>query len=294
MCPSAATLAFTSETHPGETLDHARSSSRVHCTRTGLLVNLERIAAAPSAPSPPKVVRPYWPECSSPRTPTLSAGTLRVFAICMRKPCDCDECVQTVTLPSRRASATATKGPMGACLTYGCSYVAEMVFGAPAGAALTSAALPLLSVAAPHLCSRIAFVRLSLPGSPAQSVHFVPAATESAALIASHSLGETTATRLAFLTTSAVGNCFLSSAPTEIKVEPIVAGSTMRACNMPGKVTSQLHCVLPVALSGIPGMGYDVPTILSWFTCFIGGSPVTEYPSSPATPVSSSGSIFRG
>src|ERR1700675_220396 len=101
----------------------------------------------------------------------------------------------------------------------------------------------------------MALVRLSLPGSPAHSVHLVVAATELAAPIASHSLGERTATRLPLVTTCAVGYCFLSSAPTEIRVEPNVAGRTIRALSIPGKVTSQAHWVFPVTLSGIPGMG---------------------------------------
>src|SRR3981081_4398758 len=130
-----------------------------------------------------------------------------------------------------------------------------MVFAALARAAVTAAAVPLPSDGAPHFWARRAFVRFSLPGSPVQSVHLVVEARAPAALIASHSLGETTASRLPFLTTSAVGNFFLSSAPTEIKVEPSVAGRTMRACSIPGKVTSQLHCVLPVTFPGILGTG---------------------------------------
>jgi hypothetical protein len=118
-----------------------------------------------------------------------------------------------------------------------------MIFGALASAAVTSAALPLLSEGAPQLCARSVFVTFSLPGRPDQSLHFVPAATDCAALSASHSLGETTASRLPFLTTSAVGNFVLSTSPTEIKYEPIVAGRTMRACSIPGNVTSQLHRV---------------------------------------------------
>src|ERR1700704_1569881 len=103
-----------------------------------------------------------------------------------------------------------------------------MVLAAPAKAACTSSAVfPLASDGAPHLYSRIVFVRFSLPGSPAQSVHLVAAATDKAALIASHSFGETTAARLPFFTTSAVGNCFLSSGPTETRVEPNVAGRSM-------------------------------------------------------------------
>src|SRR5271166_2866267 len=241
--PFASIPALISATHPGDALDHAKSSCIVHCTRTGFPVNCDRITASPSAPSPPYVVRPYWPECSSQRTATFSTGTLSVFAIRARSPCDCAECVQTVALPSLRTSATATNGPIGACRTYGCSYVAEIVLLAPASAAFTSSTFPLLCDGAPHLCSRSSFVRFSLPVSPAQSVHFVLAATERAALIASHSLGETTATRLFFFTTSAVGNCFLSTSPTEINVEPSVAGRTIRACSIPGNVTSQLHSV---------------------------------------------------
>src|SRR5439155_17925600 len=180
---------------------------------------------------------------------------LSAFAIRARSPCDCAECVQTVTLPSLRTSASATNGPIGACLTYGCSKLAEIDLDAFANAAITSAAFPLLSDGAPHLNSRSAFVRFSLPGRPVHSVHFALAATERAAAIASHSSGETTATRLPFFTTSAVGNCFLSTSPTEINVEPNVAGRTIRACSIPGNVTSQLHCVFPVTLSGMLGIG---------------------------------------
>src|SRR3954469_5509029 len=115
-----------------------------------------------------------------------------------------------------------------------------MVLGALTSAAFASAAFPPLA-GAPHLYSRKVFVRFSLPGNPDQSVHFVPAATARAALPASHSLGETTATTSTFLTTSAAGNRFLSSAPTETNVEPSVAVRIMRACSIPGSVTSQLH-----------------------------------------------------
>ena len=93
----------------------------------------------------------------------------------------------------------------------------------------------------PHEYSSSVLVRFSLPGSPAQFVHFVLVATARAASIASHSSGETTATKFPFFTTSAVGNCFLLISPVEISVEPRAAGLTIRACNMPGKVTSQLH-----------------------------------------------------
>src|SRR5262249_44489789 len=103
--------------------------------------------------------------------------------------------------------------------------------------------------------ARRACATLSLPGRPDQSVHFVVEATARAAAVASHSFGETTATRFALVTIPAVGNCFLSIAPTETSVEPCVAGRSIRACNMPGSVTSQLHCVLPVTLSGMPGIG---------------------------------------
>src|SRR5580700_7097125 len=157
-----------------------------------------------------------------------------------------------------------------------------MVLGAFANAVVTSAAFPRVWSGAPHLCSRRAFVRFSLPGSPDHSVHFVLAATACAARIASHSFGETTATRLAFLTTFAVGNCFLSISPTETNVEPSVAGRTMRAWSMPGNLTSQLHCVFAVTLSRIAGIGKDVPTTLYWLIGFIGGSPATTNPSMPS------------
>src|SRR5258705_664422 len=252
--PFASRAPLIPDTHPGETLDQAKSSCNVHCTRTGLPTNCERIAASASAPSPPRVVRPYCPECSSQRTTTFSRGVPSAFAMRARRPCDCAEWVQTVTL-SLRTSATATKRPIGACRTYGCSYVAEIFLDALARAAVTSAAFPLLCDGAPHSCARSAFVRLSLPGSPDHSVHLVVAATERAALMASHSFGETTATRFFVFMISAVGHCVLSRPPTEIKFEPTMAGRTMRACNIPGRVTSQLQRVLPVTLSGMLGMG---------------------------------------
>jgi hypothetical protein len=43
--------------------------------------------------------RPYWTECSSQRTTTLSTGMRSVFAIWARSSCDCAEWVQTVTMP---------------------------------------------------------------------------------------------------------------------------------------------------------------------------------------------------
>src|SRR5262249_49507948 len=120
-----------------------------------------------------------------------------------------------------------------------------------------------------------AWVRLSLPGSPDQSVHFVSAATSCAALMASHSLADTTATRLPLQTTVAPGKSFLSTWPTAINVEPNVAGRTMRACNIPCKATSQLQRVLPVTLSGMPGTGNEVPMSLNALIGFKGGSPPT-------------------
>src|SRR6266436_1082919 len=159
-----------------------------------------------------------------------------------------------------------------------------MVLVAAARAALTMAASPWVCDGLSHEKRRRAWVTLSLPGRPDQSVHFVEAATARAALMASHSLGETTATRLDFVTMAAVGNCFLSRAPTEIKVEPSEAGRTMRAWSMPGSAMSQLHCVRAVILSGVPGMGYEVPMILYWGTGLMGGSPVTVRPSRPVTP----------
>jgi len=41
----------------------------------------------------------------------------------------------TVRVPSLRRSATATYGPIGACRTYGCSYVAVITFAACASPA---------------------------------------------------------------------------------------------------------------------------------------------------------------
>src|SRR5215469_11966530 len=119
-----------------------------------------------------------------------------MYAIRARSPCDCAECVHIVIPPpSLFTSATATNGPIGACRTYPCSYVAEIFFVALCSAAVVSAALPLLCEGFSHLYSRIALVTFSLPGNADHSVHFVALATLTAACTASHSFGETTATK---------------------------------------------------------------------------------------------------
>src|SRR5581483_8001392 len=111
-----------------------------------------------------------------------------------------------------------------------------------------------------------------------------------AALMASHSSEDTTATRLPRVMTLAPGNEAVSSLPTDCKVDPKVAGLTMRAWSMPGKRTSQLQCVLPVTLSGIPGTGNEVPINLKSFTGFNGGSPDTVSPSRELIPTQAAGS----
>src|SRR5690242_13603147 len=103
----------------------------------------------------------------------------------------------------------------------------------------------------------MAFVTFSLPGKPDQSVHFVLSATLCAACTASHSFGETTASKFPFRRTSVVGNCFLSAVPAETNVDPRVAGRIIRACSIPGNVTSQLQRVFPVTLSGMCSAGKD-------------------------------------
>src|SRR5690348_7089638 len=103
--------------------------------------------------------------------------------------------------------------------------------------------------------------------------------------MASHSFAATTAARLPFLITAAVGNRFLSIAPAQIIVEPKVAGRSIRAYSIPGSLISQLQRVLPVTLSGIPGIGWDVPMTLNWLMGLSGGSPVTVKPSSDVMPV---------
>src|SRR5947199_10416354 len=90
----------------------------------------------------------------------------------------------------------------------------------------------------PHGNLRRAGMTFSLPGRPDQSVHLVVAATARAALTASHSSGETTATRFALATISAVGNCFLSSVPPAINFEQRVAGRIMGASNYAGSLES--------------------------------------------------------
>src|SRR5262245_44217781 len=104
-----------------------------------------------------------------------------------------------------------------------------MVLPAAARAALTGTASPCVCAGLSHEKRRMAWLTFSPPGRPDQSVHFVDVATARAALMASHSSGEATATRLALVTMAAVGNCFLSRVPTEISVEPSDAGRIIRA-----------------------------------------------------------------
>src|SRR5581483_5457879 len=103
---------------------------------------------------------------------------------------------------------------------------------------------------------------LPLPGSPDQSDHFVFDATCAAAPIASHSFGESTATKLPFTKTCEVGYAFLSSSPTLTSVEPKVFGRTMRACSIPGRRMSATQTAEPLTIGGIVAIGCDVPMIL--------------------------------
>ena len=154
--------------------------------------------------------------------------------------------------------------------------MADTVFAAPANAASVLAASPRLAGLSPGVL--IAAVSLSLPGRPDHGVHFVWAATARAALTASHSLGETTATRLPLVTTSAVGNRWRSIAPAETSVEPSVAGRTIRACTIPGSRRSPTHWVSARTFSAMCGAGKDWPITVYFETGFIGGLPVTVIP----------------
>src|SRR5579863_12639 len=112
----------------------------------------------------------------------------------------------------------------------GSSYVAFSFFGAPAMAGGTSPrvlSLFVTFVVFQSACSLKYVNRFSLPGSPFHSVHLVAAATCCEALMASHSVGATTPTRLAFTTTCELGNLLLSIAPAEMSVEPNVFGCTI-------------------------------------------------------------------
>src|SRR5215472_6539686 len=102
-----------------------------------------------------------------------------MYAIRARSPCDCAECVQISTFPSRFTFATETKGPIGACRTYPCWYVAEIFLVAVASVAVVSAAWPVLALGLSHLYPRIASMTFWLPGRPDHSVHFVVPATVS-------------------------------------------------------------------------------------------------------------------
>src|SRR5690348_8246466 len=126
------------------------------------------------------------------------------------------------TDPSARASASAIVGPIGACFRNGNSYVADNFFAAPARAGATSPAVlsPLLTgVVFQSALSLIYRKRFALPGKPFHSVHFVALATWRTALIASHSVGATTPTRLPFTITCAFGKRVLSTSPAEISLE---------------------------------------------------------------------------
>ena len=112
-----------------------------------------------------------------------------------------------------------------------------------------------------------------LPGSPVQSDHFVLPATEAAAPTASHSFGESTATRLPLTNTCAVGQAFLSSLPTSTSVEPYVFGRTIRACSIPGSRTFATYVAVPATIGGIDAIGCDVPITVYWLVGFVGGVP---------------------
>ena len=81
---------------------------------------------------------------------------------------------------------------------------------------------------------RSASNRPPLAGRPFQSVHFVSVPSAIAAWAASHSSGETTATRLPFTTSFAFGKADRSILPAETSFEPKLLGRTMRACSMSG------------------------------------------------------------
>ena len=72
-----------------------------------------------------------------------------------------------------------------------------------------------------------------------------------AAWIASHSVGETTPTRLPFTMTCEFGNFVLSTSPAETSVDPSVFGCTTRACSIPGSRTSVTHVSLAATFEAI-------------------------------------------
>ncbi len=268
--------ALMSDTHPGETVDHARSSCKrpLHAHRlAGQLrkdhgIGFRAIAAKRRAPVLAGVIQPADHNF-------IRRYIRAVFAIRARSPCDCAECVHTVTLPSlanirRRDERTNRRVP-----TYGLLVGRRDRLRRAARQPPSSRLLSLCSPTARPIYDRAEFRDVLVAGQagPVGPLRSRRRQLSPRSSPPTHSR-ETTATRFPFLTTSAVGNFFLSSAPTEIKVEPSVAGRTIRACSIPGKVTSQLHCVLPVTLSGIPGTETTLPITLNWLTGFSGGSPV--------------------
>ena len=99
-----------------------------------------------------------------------------------------------------------------------------------------------------------------------------------AAVIASHSVGATTPTRLPLTMTCAFGYFALSSVPAATSVEPSVFGCTMRPWSMFGSRTSVTHVSLPATFAGVTVFAWTFPMIVYWLTGFIGGSPVTVRP----------------
>src|SRR3954451_23078898 len=124
-----------------------------------------------------------------------------------------------------------------------------------------------------------------LPGNAFQSVHFDFPATAEDAWIASYSSSLRTATRFPLTTSCDFGNCFLSSVPAEISVDPSVGGFTTRACNMPGSLMSAVHVAAPETMSGIVFIGWDLPITLYWLTGLVGGLPTTVSVEASAVPV---------
>ena len=117
MLPFASSAAVMSETHAGETLDQAKSSCKVHCTRTGFPVNCDKNHGVGLGAISAKGRAAILPGLIHPPHHYFFTGMPSMYAIRARNPCNCAECVQIVTLPSLLTSATATKGPIGACRT---------------------------------------------------------------------------------------------------------------------------------------------------------------------------------
>ena len=182
-----------------------------------------------------------------------------------------------------RTSATAMAGPMGACLKYGKLVAGRKLlcrFRKPGGHVAVGLLARFRRSSFPV---RIFFQELRTGAHFRAALSSLsiscPEATCCAALMASHSVGATTATRLPLTTTCAFGKRALSRVPAEMSFDPRRLGMHHRAhaaCR--ARRTSVTHVSFAVTFETVTELGKDLPTTVYWLTGFSGGSPSTVNP----------------